>query len=473
MSELLVPPHSIEAEQSLIGALLLDNSAWERVAEVVSSKDFYKGTHRKIYEHIELVLATDNPADVMTVSQSLQDAGVLDDCGGAAYLGAIAQNTPSAANVKRYAELVRSRAVQRNVVRICSEVAEQAMQPGADIDVVMEVAEQRIFELRHRRIAKQPRTFKQLLGKVFEKIDSRYHSDNKVVTGLAMGFPLLDEMTAGMQNGDLIIIAARPSMGKTALAMNIAEHAAIYAKRPVAIFSIEMADEQLVQRLLGSVGRVDQHNLRTGRLNNDDWSKLSSAMETLHDAPFIIEETSALTIVEMRARARRIARDNPGLGLIIVDYLQLMAGTAKNQTERTQEIGDISRGLKAIAKELDIPVIALSQLNRGVELRVNKRPVMSDLRDSGAIEQDADVVMFIYRDEVYNEESAEKGYAEIIVGKQRNGPIGHVHLQFVKEMTRFQNADGWTPPKRERKAKKGFYAKAEEEAKRKAEEAES
>lgn len=462
-----VPPHSAEAEQSLIGGLLLDNSAWERVADVISSRDFYKGNHRVIYEHVELVLAADHPADVVTVSESLTAAGVLEQAGGSAYLAALAQNTPSALNIRRYAELVREKAVQRNLIRICSEVVDKALNPGAEVDALIEEAEKRIFDLRQKRTAKKPTTFPQLLKKVFESIDSRFHSRGEI-TGLATGFAKIDTMTAGLQNGDLVIVAGRPSMGKTSFAMNIAEHVAVEKRRPVAVFSIEMTDVLLVQRMLGSVGRVDQHRLRTGMLTDEDWSKTSSAMERLHEAPFVIEETMALSVMEMRARARRIARENPGLALIVIDYLQLMASQAKTQSERTQEIGDISRGLKALAKELDIPVIALSQLSRAVEQRMNNRPMLSDLRDSGSIEQDADVIIFLYRDEQYHKSSDAEGYAEAIIGKQRNGATGTVYLRFVKEETRFEDTT-WTPPKRERKAK-GFVAKAEEEAKRRAEE---
>lgn len=458
------PPHSMEAEQSLLGALLLDNQAWERVADVVTSRDFYKGNHRVIYEHIELVLAADQPADVVTVAQSMQEAGVLERSGGPAYLGSIAQNTPSALNVRRYAALVREKAIQRNLVRVGSEIVERALQPGVQsIDELLEEAERKLFELRQRRIVREPRQFKQVLAKVFEQIDHRYHSDNRTITGIATGFTKLDEMTAGLQDGDLVVIAGRPSMGKTAIAMNIAEHVAIYAKRPVAIFSIEMSDEQLAQRLLGSVGRVDQHKLRTGQLTDPDWSKLGEAMEKLHQAPFLVEESTSLSIIELRARARRLARENPGMALIVIDYLQLMASQAKTQSERTQEIGDISRGLKALAKELRIPVVALSQLNRGVEQRMNKRPMMSDLKDSGSIEQDADLVVMMYRDDYYHENSSAAGYAEAIVGKQRNGATGTVHLRFVKEETRFEDTD-WRPPKKERKSKKGFVARMEKDA---------
>jgi replicative DNA helicase len=462
-----VPPHSSDAEQSLLGALLLNNAAWERVADILTSRDFYKGNHRVIYEHIELVMAADQPADVVTVSESLTAAGVLDQAGGVEYLAGLTMSTPSATNVRRYAELVREKAVQRNLIRICSEVMDKALNPGAEVDVLIEEAEKRIFDLRQKRTVKKSSSFPQLLSKVFESIDNRFHSSHEI-TGLHTGFSKLDEMTAGLQPGDLIIVAGRPSMGKTALAMNIAEYCGLEVKRPVAVFSLEMADEQLVQRMLGSVGRVDQHRLRTGKLTDADWGALSAAVERLHGAPFIIEETMGLSITELRARARRIARDNPGLALIVIDYLQLMATHAQSQADRTAAIGEISRGLKAIAKELAIPVIALSQLNRGVESRIDKRPTMADLRESGAIEQDADLIAAIYRDEVYNEDSTAKGYAEVMILKQRNGPIGHFFLRFVKEETRFEST-AFVPEKKQRK-KKGFVERAEEEVRRKAEE---
>lgn len=450
-----VPPHSAEAEQSLLGGLLLNNDAWDRVADLVTARDFYKGAHRAIYEHVELVLATNNPADVTTVGESMEAAQVLEASGGYGYLAELCQATPSTLNIRRYAEIVREKAVQRNLIRVCSEIAEQALNPGADVDSLLEMAERRIFDLHQRRLTKQAHTFKELLSSVFENIDKRYHSDNKEITGLPTGFTKLDEMTAGMQPGDLIVVAGRPSMGKTALAMNIAEHVGVEVGKPVVVFSIEMTDVQLVQRMLGSVGRVDQHKLRTGNLHDEDWSRLNQAMGKLSQSPFIIEETASLTIVELRARARRIARDNPGLGFIIVDYLQLMATRGQTQSERTAEIGEISRGLKALAKELNIPVMALSQLNRGVEARVNKRPMNSDLRDSGSIEQDADVIVHMYREDQYVPETAAKGYCEVIVGKQRNGATGTVFLQFSKEMTRFEDTT-WTPPKKEKRSRKGF-----------------
>lgn len=455
-----IPPHSIEAEQSLIGALLLDNEAWDRVADIIGPRDFYKGAHRIIYEQIEMLIAGAQPADTMTVSLALDERKALEQIGGMAYLGAMAQSCPSAKNIRRYAELVRDKAMQRNLARAGMEIAEAALAHDADVDRLMDDAERKIFELHQRRIIKQPVTFKQILQKVFESVDHRYHSDRREITGIPMGFSKLDLMTAGMQPGDLIVVAGRPSMGKTALAMNIAEHVGLVEKKTVAVFSIEMTDMALVQRMLGSVGRVDQHKLRTGMLHDHDWGRLCEAMSQLQEAPFLIEETAALTISELRARARRIAKDNANLGLLIIDYLQLMATHGQSQSERTAEIGEISRGLKALAKELNIPVMALSQLNRGVEARINKRPMNSDLRDSGSIEQDADVIIHMYRDEYYDSDSPAAGYAEAIIGKQRNGDTGTVYLRFIKQETRFEDCD-WTPPKKEKRKKKGFEAEPE------------
>ncbi len=431
---------------------MLDNQALEKIVDVVTSKDFYKLAHRDIYEHIEKLIAHDTEADVVTVSESMESAGILERIGGPAYLGALAQNTPSALNIRRYAELVKEKATARNLLTITSDIGERVYSGnGSDIAALLEEAEGRIFQLRERRTMKKPTTFPQILAKVYESIDTRYHAvGSREITGIATGFTKMDEMTAGLQRGELVIVAGRPSMGKTAFAMNVAEYAVLEKKLPVAVFSIEMTDEALVQRLLGSVGSVDQHKLKTGQLHDGDWKALSAAMERLHDAPLIVEEST---------------------GLLIIDYLQLMVTHAKTQSERTSEVGDISRGLKALAKELDIPVMALSQLNRGVDARPNRRPLMSDLRDSGSIEQDADLIVFMYRDEVYTEDTPWRGYAEVIIGKQRNGPTGTVNLQFVKEWTRFQNpAFGWLPPTKGKGKKKSaaFDPAADDETRKRA-----
>jgi len=443
---LKVPPHSVEAEQSLLGSLLLDNQAFDRVADLVSADDFYRDDHRRIWRHIAKLVEAAKPADVVTVSESIEASEDKDRTGGLAYLAALAQNTPSALNIRRYAELVRERAVQRRLAQVATEIAEGALNPsGKDVGQLLDEAESRILEIgetgsRHGIGLEE---IKPVLARVLERIDFLYHRDNPSdVTGVPTGFTDLDSKTAGLQPGDLIIIAGRPSMGKTALALNIAENVALHTLLPVAVFSMEMGAAQLATRMLGSIARVDQHKMRTGRLNDQEWSDLSEAMGRLHDAPLYIDETAALNALELRTRARRLWRQFGGkLGLVVVDYLQLMSTSNPRAGEnRATEISEISRSLKALAKELSVPVVALSQLSRAVESRNDKRPMMSDLRESGAIEQDADVILFIYRDEVYYPEKPEaKGRAEVIIGKQRNGPIGKVGLTFLGQHTRFGN----------------------------------
>jgi len=441
---LKVPPHSVEAEQSLIGGLLLDNHAFDRIGDVVGEADFYRDDHRRIYRHVTKLIEAGRPADVVTVSESIEASEDKDRTGGPAYLGAIAQNTPSALNIRRYAELVRERAVQRRLAQVATEIAESALSPsGKEVGQLLDEAESRIFEIGESgtRGGQGFRDIKQELARVFERLDQLYHSDNKSgITGMPTGLIDLDQKTAGLQSGDLIIIAGRPSMGKTALALNFAEYVALNMGMPVAIFSMEMSGAQLAQRLLGSMASVDQHNMRTGRLTDDDWARLSEAIGRLNQAPLFIDDTGALNALELRARARRLKRQCGKLGLLMVDYLQLMSASTHGQENRATEISEISRSLKALAKELDVPVIALSQLSRAVEQRNDRRPMMSDLRESGAIEQDADVILFIYRDEVYFPDKEEaKGRAEVIIGKQRNGPIGRVELMFQGKHTRFEN----------------------------------
>ena len=436
---LKVPPHSIEAEQSVLGGLMLDNSAWDSICDVISEEDFYRRDHRLIFRAIRDLSAEASPLDVVTVSEWLERRNELEGAGGLSYLGAIANHVPSAANIKQYAAIVRERSVLRQLIRVSTEIGNSAFnREGRDIAEILDSAEQLVFQIAEQgsRTQRVAHPIKDLLTRVTERIDKLYHQDSPY-TGIQTGFSDFDDMTSGLQNSDVIIIAGRPSMGKTSFAMNIAENAAIKAKVPVAIFSMEMPGEQLVMRMLSSLGRIDQHKVRTGRLEDDDWPRLTSAMSILSEAPLFIDDTPALTPTDLRARARRIKREH-GLGLIMIDYLQLMQvpGTKEN---RTTEISEISRSLKALAKELDVPVVALSQLNRSLEQRPNKRPVMSDLRESGAIEQDADVIAFIYRDEVYHEDSPDKGKAEIIIGKQRNGPIGVVSLFFHGQYTRFDN----------------------------------
>ena len=437
-----LPPHSVEAEQSVLGGLLLENSAWERIADLITEQDFYRHDHRLIYRHIIKLLDASKPADVVTTSESLESSQELNTVGGLAYLGALAQNTPSAANIRRYAEIVRDRAILRGLVEVGTGIADSAYSPmGRSASELLDQAEGRVFEIAEAG-ARGKKGFIELpvlLTQVVERIDMLFQRDNPSdITGIPTGFTDLDQKTSGLQPGDLIIVAGRPSMGKTAFSLNIAENVALESGLPVAIFSMEMAGTQLVMRMMGSVGKLDQHKVRTGRLQDDDWQRLTYAVGKLNEAPLYIDESAALTALELRARARRLHRQCGKLGLIVIDYIQLMSSTRQGENRAT-EISEISRSLKALAKELDVPVIALSQLNRSLEQRPNKRPVMSDLRESGAIEQDADVILFIYRDEVYNPETPEKGIAEIIISKQRNGPIGSLRLAFLGEYTRFEN----------------------------------
>lgn len=445
LDNLKVPPHSIEAEQSVLGGLLLDNAAWDRIADFLSEADFYRFDHRMIFQSIARLISDTKPADVITVYEMLQVAGKAEEVGGLAYLNSLAQNTPSAANIRRYAEIVRERSVLRKLVTVADDIATSAFAPkGREVRELLDEAESKVFAIAEEgsRGQKGFQEIQPLLTQVVERIDELYHRDtNTDVTGVPTGFLDLDRMTSGMQPGDLIIVAGRPSMGKTAFSLNIGEHVAVEQGLPVAVFSMEMAGTQLAMRMLGSVGRLDQHRLRTGRLLDEDWPRLTHAIQRMNDAQLFIDETPALNPMELRARSRRLARQCGQLGLIIIDYLQLMSGSGGGENRAT-EISEISRSLKGLAKELNCPVIALSQLNRSLEQRPNKRPVMSDLRESGAIEQDADVILFIYRDEVYNPDSQDKGTAEIIIGKQRNGPIGTVRLTFLGQFTKFDNFSG-------------------------------
>ena len=440
---LRVPPHSIEAEQSLLGGLLLDNQAFDKISDLVSAEDFYRDDHRRVFRHIAKLIDQAKPADVVTVAESIDASEDKDRTGGPAYLGSLAQNTPSALNIRRYAELVRDRSVQRRLITVATEIAESALTPsGKEVGQILDEAESRIMEVgeKGQRGTQGYESIQPILARVFERIDYLHNQENKSdVTGLATGFVDLDKETAGLQEGDLIIVAGRPSMGKTAFALNMAENVAVHNGIPVAIFSMEMGATQLANRLLGSIARVDQHNMRTGRLSDQEWSSLSLAMEKLHNAPIFIDETGGLNSLELRSRARRIHRQCGKLGLIVVDYLQLMSASGEGENRAT-EVSEISRSLKSLAKELKVPVVALSQLNRALENRNEKRPMMSDLRESGAIEQDADVILFVYRDEVYYPEKLDaKNRAEIIIGKQRNGPIGKVDLAFLGQYTRFEN----------------------------------
>ncbi len=437
---LKVVPHSVEAEQAVLGGLLLDNGAWDKVGDLVSEDDFYRRDHRHIFRAIRRLAEEGNPFDAVTLAGTLDKNDELETVGGIAYLGAVANNTPSAANIKAYANIVRERSVLRQLIRVANDIADSAFHPeGRPIHELLDEAERKVYEIADNS-ARNRGGFvgmKDLLVKAVDRIDQLFQQD-QAITGVPTGYIDFDAKTSGLQPSDLIIVAGRPSMGKTTFAMNLAEAAAIKGGVPVAVFSMEMPGEQLAMRLISSLGRIDQHRLRSGKLEDDDWPRLTSTVGILAETKIFVDDTPALSPTELRARARRLSREHGGLGLIVIDYLQLMQvpGIREN---RTAEISEISRSLKALAKELHCPVIALSQLNRSLEQRPNKRPVMSDLRESGAIEQDADVIIFIYRDEVYNEDSPDKGVAEIIIGKQRNGPIGSVRLAFQGRFTRFDN----------------------------------
>jgi replicative DNA helicase len=442
VAKLRVPPHSIEAEQSVLGGLLLDNSAWDRAGDLLTDSDFYRYEHKAIYRAIGELVAATKPADVITVFEQLQMHGKAEECGGIAYLNALAQSVPSAANLRRYAEIVRERAVLRKLIEASDEIATNAFNPqGRSVSQILDEAEGRVFQIGEegQRSKQGFQSMDQLVVQLIDRVTELHDNGAEDVTGVRTGFIDLDRMTAGLQPGDLIVLAARPSMGKTAFALNIAENVAVHEQLPVVVFSMEMGASQLALRMVGSLGRIDQSHLRTGRLSDDEWGRLSEAVDKLKSASVFIDETAALNPAELRARARRQARMCGRLGLIVVDYLQLMSGSSGSDENRATELGEISRGLKALAKELQCPVIALSQLNRSVETRNDKRPMMSDLRESGAIEQDADVIMFIYRDDYYNKDSKEPGVAEIIIGKQRNGPTGDLKLTFLRPLTRFDN----------------------------------
>ncbi len=436
---LRLPPHSIEAEQSLLGGLMLDSAAWDQIADRVLAEDFYRNDHRLIFEAAGGLIERNQPCDAVTLSGHLESQGMLDQVGGLSYLGSLARDTPTSANIRAYADIVRERSVLRKLITAGNLIVGNALEPdGREAREIVDEAERAVFEIAEAGSRGQVgfRSVKSILPDVVNRIDELYHSDGKM-TGIATGFKVLDEMTSGMQPGDLIIIAGRPSMGKSTLAVNIAENAALGAGKSAAIFSMEMSAESLTLRMISSLGRINQSNLRSGRLQEEDWPRIDSAMTQLSAAKIFVDETPGLSPTEIRARARRLKRDR-GLDLIVVDYLQLMqvAGTKEN---RATEISEISRSLKALAKELKVPVIALSQLNRGVEQRLEKKPVMSDLRESGSIEQDADVILLIYREEVYDKNTTRKGIADIIIAKQRNGPTGDVQLTFLGQYTKFEN----------------------------------
>jgi len=443
LAQLRVPPHSVEAESSVLGGLLIDNGAWDRVGDVLSEGDFYRYEHKLIFQAVSSLVNASRPADVVTVYEHLQSLGKAEEIGGLAYLNSLAQYVPSASNIRRYGEIVRERSILRKLVSASDEIATAAFSPqGKAVDQILDEAEQKIFNIGEEgsRMKQGFQGMDSLVVQLLDRVQEMADNPNDI-TGVPTGFYDFDRMTSGMQAGDLIILAARPSMGKTSLAINIAEHVALNEQLPVAVFSMEMGAAQLAIRIVGSIGRIDQGHLRTGKLNDDEWPRLTEAIEKLRNIQLFIDETPGLTVSELRANARRLARTCGGkLGLIVVDYLQLMSvSSGMSDENRATAVGEISRGLKMLAKELGCPLIALSQLSRAVEQRTDKRPMMSDLRESGAIEQDADVIMFIYRDDYYNKDSKEPGVSEVIISKQRNGPTGTVKLAFLKNLTKFES----------------------------------
>ncbi|MGV3345319.1 replicative DNA helicase [Enterobacteriaceae bacterium LUAb1] len=445
MDGLKLPPHSLEAEQSVLGGLMLDNERWDNVSERVVAKDFFSRPHRIIFTEMQRLLEASQPIDLITLSESLETKSELEKVGGFAYLAELSKNTPSAANISAYADIVRERAVVREMIAVANEIADAGYDPqGRSSEDLLDLAESRVFQIAENRASKDegPKSVDAILEATISRIESLYQLPHDGVTGVDTGYHDLNKKTAGLQRSDLIIVAARPSMGKTTFAMNLCENAAMTQEKPVLIFSLEMPGEQIMMRMLASLSRVDQTRIRTGQLDDDDWARISSTMGLLVEKKnMYIDDSSGLTPTEVRSRARRVFRENGGLSLIMIDYLQLMRVPSMSEN-RTLEIAEISRSLKALAKELNVPVVALSQLNRSLEQRADKRPVNSDLRESGSIEQDADLIMFIYRDEVYHENSDLKGIAEIIIGKQRNGPIGSVRLTFNGQWSRFDNYAG-------------------------------
>ena len=443
IAQLRIPPHSIEGESSVLGGLLLDNAAWDRVGDLLTDQDFYRAEHKLIYAAVGALINATKPADVITVYEHLQNQGKADEVGGLSYLNSLAQYVPSAANIRRYAEIVRERSILRKLVAASDEIATNAFSPqGKDIATILDEAEQKIFKIGEQgsRMKEGFQSMDTLVVSLLDRVTEMSENPNDV-TGVPSGFYDLDRMTSGFQAGDLVVLASRPSMGKTALAINIAEHVALNEGLPVAVFSMEMGASQLAVRIVGSIGRIDQTHLRNGALTDEEWPRLTEAIEKLRNISLHIDETPGLTVSELRANARRLAKQCGKLGLIVVDYLQLMSvSSSMSEENRATAVGEISRGLKMLAKELQCPVLALSQLSRGVESRTDKRPMMSDLRESGAIEQDADIIMFIYRDEYYTKEACkEPGVAEIIISKQRNGPTGTVKLAFINRITKFES----------------------------------
>ena len=436
---LKVPPQSIEAERSVLGGLMLDDQSWFDLVELVKPSDFYRTQHQIIFEAMMVIENKDQPLDAVTLSEELQNQGQLEKVGGVGYLADIADSTPGATNVLAWARIVRERSILRQLIGAANNIADAAFNPdGRESDLLLELAEQSVFQISENRLndSGPEKIGPALLQSAVEKVQFLFANKGSI-TGVPSGFKDLDKKTTGFQDSDLVIVAGRPSMGKSALAINFVEHA-IMSDRSALVFSLEMPSEQIVMRLLSSLGRIDQNRLRTGELLDEDWTRFTGAVSQLRDKKLYIDDTAALTPADLRSRARRVDREAGGLDLIVVDYLQLMR-TTNNGENRAVEISEISRALKALAKEMDCPVIALSQLNRQLESRPDKRPMMSDLRESGAIEQDADVILFIYRDEVYDENSVDQGIAELIIGKQRNGPIGKVRVSYIGHLTKFED----------------------------------
>ena len=439
--KLKVPPHSIEAEQSILGGLMLDNSKWDVVGDRVLEDDFYRQNHQLIFRSVSKLASAGSALDVVTVAEELEREGELENAGGMAYLGLLVEKTPSASNVRAYTEIVHERAVLRRLIAVSGDISDSAFNPkGRTTSDLLDEAERKVFQIAESRTGQEggPQSVNPVLTKTLERIDLLFNS-TETITGVTTGFKDLDEMTSGLQPSDLVIVAARPSMGKTAFAMNLVESVLIKSNKPVLVFSMEMPADSILMRMISSLGMINQTRVRSGKLEEDDWPRLTSAVSMLKDCPLYIDDTAGLSPTEVRSRARRVAREiKEDFGMIMIDYLQLMQIPGSNEG-RTAEISEISRSLKALAKELNCPVVALSQLNRSLEQRTDKRPMNSDLRESGAIEQDADVIMFIYRDEYYNEDSPDKGLAEIIIGKQRNGPIGKIKLSFQGQYTKFND----------------------------------
>ncbi|MBN2569536.1 MAG: replicative DNA helicase [Deltaproteobacteria bacterium] len=438
-----VPPQNLEAEQSILGGILLDNSAVNNVIEILDADDFYSEAHRKIFKAIVELSEKSEPSDIVTLANNLRDKNQLDALGGEAYLASLVNSVPSAANIAFYSKIVKEKSILRRLIGAATGILNESYNSAIDIDSVLDEAEHAIFEISENKIKPSFYPIREIIKDSFRTIEQLFEK-KALITGVSTGFKRIDELTSGLQRSDLIIIAGRPSMGKTALAINIAEHASMENDIPVAIFSLEMSKEQLAFRMLSSQARVDSQKLRKGWLGETDWPKLTTAAGKLSEAPIFIDDTPSISVLEMKAKSRRLKAEK-GLGLIVLDYLQLMKGRDPS-VPREQEISEISRSLKALAKELQVPVVALSQLNRQVEARSDRRPQLADLRESGAIEQDADVILFIYRDDVYNksEDNPERGFAEVIVGKQRNGPIGKAKIIFLEQYTRFENP-AWGP----------------------------